>query len=199
MNLFTSLQKRLLFTLIQLVVVMQVNGQVRIYEAFVEGNKVGEMQVIREVNDESEKITVTTDLDAHPFSTENVHSESHATYMDGKLMEATATRKINGRLHSKVTASFDDSGFFVVKDGEEQVIEQHTVYGIDLFYCEEPEGIEEVFDLTSGGFVAVEYSEGHVYYVIRGEKKERYRYENGLLQGFQVEHKRYSVVFKLKQ
>lgn len=199
MNLFPGLQKLLLFCLIQLAVHVHANGQTRVYEAFVEGNKIGEMQVIREINDESEKITITTHLRAHLFSNESVRTESHSTYMDGKLTEATSTREINGRLQRKVTTSFFDGKLIVVRDGSEQQSKRGTVYGNDLLYCEEPGDIDEVLDLSSGDFVAVKHSEGHVYYFTQNEKMELYRYENGLLGSLEIEHKHYTVVFKLKQ
>lgn len=198
MNLFSRASKLTILSLIFLsFFTVSLHAQTHVYEAFIRGNKVGEMKVVQEVNDEREKISVVTHIEAHMLGTIRVDFESHSTYMDGKLIESTAISKTNGRVHSQTETSLKN-GQYVVKEGRRsKTLQETTLYGGDLFYCEEPTDIKQVYSLASGEFLEVEKASGGYYFVHDG-KKELHKYQNGILQELQIDHRLYTVIFRLK-
>ncbi|GAB5526626.1 MAG: hypothetical protein Roseis2KO_44980 [Roseivirga sp.] len=176
-----------------------INAQTHVYEAFIRGNKVGEMKVVQEVNDESEKISVVTHIEAHMLVSIRVDFESHSSYMDGKLIEATAISKTNGRVHSQAQTSFKNGSYTVKVDRKTKTLAQKTIYGGDLFYCEEPTDMKEVYSLASGELLQVEKAGDHEYYFVHDGKKELHKYTDGVLSELQIDHRLYTVIFKLKE
>lgn len=200
MNLFSDYTRLVLSgLLITLSVATNLSAQTHVYEAFIKGNKVGEMTVVQEVNDESEKISVVTHIEAHMLVTIRVDFESHSSYMDGRLVEATAISKTNGRVHSQAQTSFKNGGYTAKVDRKTKTIAQKTIYGGDLFYCEEPVDFKEVYSLASGELLQVEKAGEHAYYFIHDGKKELHKYANGVLTELQIDHRLYTVIFKLKE
>lgn len=200
MNLFYNAFRHILVSAITLCTcTVNTYSQTHVYEAFIKGHKVGEMKVVQEVNDESEKISVITHIEAHMLVKIRVDFESHSSYMDGKLIDATAISKTNGRLHSLAQTSFKDGRYGVKVDRKTKTLNQKTIYGGDLFYCEEPEGINEVYSLASGEMIRVEKAGDHTYYFVHDGKKELHKYDEGVLTELQIDHKLYTVTFKLKE
>lgn len=199
MNLFCQALR--LFSLLFILlfsITIQSKAQTHVYEAFIRGNKVGEMKVVQEVNDERETISVVTHIEAHMLVSIRVDFESRSTYMDGKLIESTASSKTNGRLHSQTETSLKN-GLYVVNQGSDsKSLQKTTLYGGDLFYCEEPSDLKKVYSLTSGEFLKVEKAADHEYYFEHDGKKELHKYQNGILQELQIDHRLYTIIFKLK-
>lgn len=199
MNLFQgSLRASFFFFALTSFITLNVKSQTHIYEAFIRGNKVGEMKVVQEVNDESEKISVVTHIEAHMLVTIRVDFESHSTYMDGNLVESTAISKTNGRVHSQTETSLKNGRYVVTEGRKSKTLEETTLYGGDLFYCEEPTDIRQVYALASGEFLKVEKAPNGGYYFEHDGKKELHTYQDGVLQELQIDHKLYTVIFKLK-
>ncbi len=200
MNLFRkAFSLTLLSIMLFCIFTLSANSQTHVYEAFIKGHKVGEMKVTQEVNDESEKISVVTHIEAHMLVKIRVDFESHSSYMDGKLMEATAVSKTNGRIHSQAQTSFRDGKYTVRVDRKTKTLDQKTIYGGDLFYFEEPEGFDEVYSLASGELLRVEKAGDQAYYFEHDGKKELHKYAQGVLTELQIDHKLYTVIFKLKE
>ncbi len=200
MNLFSHCTKLILSGLLtSFSIATNLSAQTHLYEAFIKGHKVGEMKVVQEVNDESEKISVVTHIEAHMLVTIRVDFESHSSYMDGQLVEATAISKTNGRVHSQAQTSFKNGAYTARVDRKTKVLEQKTIYGGDLFYCEEPVDLKEVYSLASGELLQVEKAGDHEYYFVHDGKKELHKYANGVLKELQIDHRLYTVIFKLKE
>ncbi len=176
-----------------------IHGQRKVYEAFMKGDKVGEMAVVREVNDESDKISVVSHIEAHMIVKIRVDYESHSTYMDGKLMEAEAISKTNGHEHSITHTILKSDGYQITKGRKTHILSDLDLHGGDLFYFEEPQGINKVYALSSGSVLEVEKEGMNDYYFEEGGKKELHRYQNGELIEVHLEHKFYTIVFKLKR
>jgi 3',5'-cyclic AMP phosphodiesterase CpdA len=175
------------------------NAQTYLYDAFIKGHNVGLMTVDREVNDESEKISVISHIKAHMLVTIRVEFESNATYMDGALVEAEAVSKTNGHLHSKATTILKNGKYQADVDGKSKQVNGSKLIGGDMFYFEEPTSIKEVYSLASGGMLDVISDANHEYHFEHDGKKELHKYSNGVLTEMRLEHKLYTVIFKLQK
>lgn len=176
----------------------QVKGQTYVYDAFIKNHKVGQMTVVREVNDESEKISVKTHIEAHMLVKIRVDFESHSTYMNGALVNAEAISKTNGHVHSKAITTRKNGRYFAERNDLKPVgLDMEDYYGGDLFYFEEPKNISQVYALATGELLAVTKEGEDIYYFEHDGKKELHRYEEGKLAELRIEHRLYTVVFKL--
>ena len=101
---------------------VKLHGQTLIYDAFIRGDKVGEMKVIREVNDEATKIIVDTHIEAHMLVKIEVDFKSSSTYMDNKLLLGKAETRTNGHLKSSVYTVLKDGQYNIDIDGESSKI-----------------------------------------------------------------------------
>ncbi len=193
-----STYRRLLFFITVLTIAQLLPGQTRVYDAFIHGNKVGEMKVVREVNDESEKISVSTYIVAHMIVKIRVDFESYSTYMEGKLMESEAVTKTNGHIHSKAHSIFKEGYYEVTVGKKTKRIDRPKLFGGDLFYLEEPVNIDEAYALATGDMLEVIKQEEGEYYFEHDGKKELHKYVEGQLKELHLEHKLYTVIFKLQ-
>ena len=156
------------------------------------------MTAYREVNDESEKISVTSYIDAHIFAKARTDFESHSTYIDGRLVEAEAISKTNGHIYSKATTILKNGKYQAQVDKKLVSIEHEKIIGGDLFYFEEPINIDNVYMLATGQMLNVESSSEHEFYFEHNGKKELHKYVDGVLNEMRLEHKLYTVIFKLQ-
>ena len=172
-------------------------AQTMVYDAFLKGHNVGKMTVTREVNDESDKISVVSHIKAHMIVNIRVDFESHSTYMDGKLMESEASSKTNGHDHDNTHTIWKGDHYEVSLGRKTKPIAEQKLFGGDLFYFEEPANIDKVYSLTSGELLYVEQDDSNKYFFEHDGKKELHIYENGTLKELHIEHRLYTVIFKL--
>lgn len=189
----------LLIFIIASVAPLASNAQTYVYDAFIRGHDVGEMTVDREVNDESEKVNVVSNIKAHMLVTISVNFESNATYVDGGLVESEAITKTNGHLHSKATTILKNGRYQLTLDGETKSINGTKLAGGDLFYFEEPVDVKKVYSLANGQILNVSKGGDNEYYFEYDGKKELHKYSNGILNEMRLEHKLYTVIFKLRK
>ena len=175
------------------------NAQTYVYDAFIKGHNVGEMTVDREVNDESEKISVISHIKAHMLVTIRVDFESHATYMNGTLVEAEAISKTNGHLHSEATTILKNGKYQAKVDGNTKPVSGSELIGGDMFYFEEPTDIKKVYSLASGEMLNVSKESANQYYFEHDGKKELHKFSDGVLSEMRLEHRLYTVIFKLRK
>lgn len=169
-----------------------------VYEAFINEQKVGEMKVVREVNDESEKISILTQINTHPLAGLQLYFKSNSSYMDGKLMDATSLTKMNGEASNSQT-TFRNGGYTISVDGKVKLLDELVLFGNDLLYFEEPRGLERVYVLALGKELTLHKEGNHSWYFEYKGKKEVYTYTAGVLVELQVDHSSYSLAFRLKQ
>lgn len=175
-------------------------AQTYVYDAFIKGHKAGQMTVVREVNDERIKISVSTHIEAHMLVSIKVDFESHSSYMDGKLMDAEAISKTNGHIHSQTQTSYRNGQYEIHVDKKKpKILNERALYGGDLFYFEAPAQIKKVYALATGDFMDIQKEGPDSYYFVHGGKKELHTYSEGILTELQIEHRLYTVVFKLVQ
>jgi hypothetical protein len=189
----------LLISAIVSTVALTSNAQTYVYDAFIKGHNVGEMTVDREVNDESEKISVISHIKAHMLVTIRVDFESHATYMNGALVEAEAISKTNGHLHSEATTILKNGKYQANVDGESKQVSGSKLIGGDMFYFEEPTDVKKVYSLASGEMLNVSKKSANQYYFEHDGKKEVHKFSDGILSEMSLEHRLYTVVFKLRK
>ena len=189
----------LLICLVVSTVTLMSNVQTYVYDAFIKGHDVGEMTVDREVNDESEKISVTSRIKAHMLVTIRVDFDSNSTYMDGALVEAEAITKTNGHLHSQAKTILKDGKYQVNLDGDSKQVAGSKLIGGDMFYFEEPTNVKKIYSLASAEMLDVSTASSNEYYFEYDGKKELHKYSNGVLSEMRLEHRLYTVVFKLRK
>lgn len=193
------------FTFFSLAILFQyafcqgLSGQELVYEGFMGEEKVGELVVSREVNDENVKIIVQTNLSAHLLVKVAIDIYSESMYVDQSLMQASAISKVNHKVHSDVETIRLNNGYRINVNGKSTSVDNQALIGADIFYFEEPVNIDSIYSLTTGKMLdVVKGDKSHVYYFEDDGKAEYHEYQNGILQQVQIKHTLYSIVFKLK-
>ncbi len=178
---------------------VHLHAQKLTYDAYLRGNKVGKMTVVREVSDNKTSISSTTHIEAHMLFTIKVDVSSESVYQNGELIESTAVSKQNGNIHSQVEVIKKNNNYAVNIDGELKTLNKNSIVGADVLYFEEPKQIKETLALASGEELKIENEGEGNYFFIHGGKKEKHQYANGILQQVTIEHSLYTVVLKLQQ
>ena len=190
---------RLVFLFLYLVAIsLSAGAQTREYEVFLKGKQVGQLKVVREVNDESEKITVITLIDAQALVGLTQYDESQASYMDGKLIDATSITKINGSTATTQT-TLRKGGYTINEDGKSKRLGQLMLFGSDLLYFEEPVGLERVYILALGKELNLHKRDNRNWSFEHNGSQHVYNYTGGVLTELQIENNSYKLTFRLKQ
>lgn len=171
-------------------------SQTLIYDAFIRGDKVGEMKVIREVNDEATKIIVDTHIEAHMIVKIVVDFKSTSTYMDNKLLIGEAESRANGHLKSSVHTVFKDGHYTIDVDGDVSRIDQDDLVGADHYYFEIPQNGAESYALATGGMLKMIKKGPNSFYFEHDDKKELHTFKNGVLHALEISHRFYTITFK---
>jgi len=175
---------------------VKLHGQTLIYDAFIRGDKVGEMKVIREVNDEATKIIVDTHIEAHMIVKIEVDFKSSSTYMNNKLLLGKAETRTNGHLKSSVYTVLKDGQYNIDIDGESSKINKDELVGADYYYFEVPENGAESYALATGGILDMVKEDQNEFYFEHEDKKEIHTFKNGVLQQLEISHRFYTITFK---
>ncbi len=175
---------------------VKLHGQTLIYDAFIRGDKVGEMKVIREVNDEATKIIVDTHIEAHMLVKIEVDFKSSSTYMDNKLLLGKAETRTNGHLKSSVYTVLKDGQYNIDIDGESSKINKDELVGADYYYFEVPENGAESYALATGGILDMVKKDQNEFYFEHDDKKEIHTFKNGVLHELEISHRFYTITFK---
>lgn len=175
---------------------VKLHGQTLIYDAFIRGDKVGEMKVIREVNDEATKIIVDTHIEAHMIVKIEVDFKSSSTYMDNKLLLGKAETRTNGHLKSSVYTVLKDGQYNIDIDGESSKINKDELVGADYYYFEVPENGAESYALATGGILDMVKKDQNEFYFEHDDKKEIHTFKNGVLHELEISHRFYTITFK---
>ncbi|OEK01135.1 hypothetical protein BFP97_06260 [Roseivirga sp. 4D4] len=173
-------------------------GQTLIYDAYIRGDNVGEMKVIREVNDEATKITVDTHIEAHMIVKITVDFKSSSTYMNNKLLIGEAESRTNGHLKSSVHTTFKDQHYELNKDGKISKLNRNDLVGADYYYFEVPDNGTESYALATGGMLEMVRKDQNSFYFEHDKKKELHTFKNGVLQELEISHRLYTITFKLR-
>lgn len=189
----------LLFVTLGPLLPLSLNGQTLIYDGYIRGDKVGEMKVIREVNDEATKITVDTHIEAHMIVRITVDFKSSSTYMNNKLLIGEAESRTNGHLKSSVHTTFKDEYYELNKDGKVSKINQTDLVGADYYYFEVPDNGTESYALATGGMLKMVRKDVNSFYFEHDKKKELHTFKNGVLQELEISHRLYTITFKLRE
>jgi hypothetical protein len=185
-----------IITVIFLSSTVKLHSQTLIYDAFIRGDKVGEMKVIREVNDEATKIIVDTHIEAHMLVKIEVDFKSSSTYMDNKLLLGKAETRTNGHLKSSVYTVLKDGHYNIDIDGESSKINKDELVGADYYYFEVPENGAESYALATGGILDMVKEDQNEFYFEHDDKKEIHTFKNGVLQELEISHRFYTITFK---
>lgn len=184
---------------IQLISFNYAEGQRLTYEGFLKGEKVGELVAEREVNDENVKIIIRTKLDAQLIVKIKLELYSESTYINQSLFQASSTAKVNGQLKSDVQTVKYGNEYQVEVDGKKRTLAHSELLGADLFYFEEPKGIKHAYALSSGEMIEITETAKQTYYFKRNGKKEFHKYSEGVLDELEINHKLFTITFKLKK
>ncbi|MFT6872956.1 MAG: hypothetical protein ACJAVN_001968 [Roseivirga sp.] len=193
---FLRISVLLVITVIFLSSTVELHSQTLIYDAFIRGDKVGEMKVIREINDEATKISVDTHIEAHMIVKIEVDFKSSSTYMDNKLLLGEAETRTNGHLKSSVYTVLKDGHYNIDIDGESSEINKDELVGADYYYFEVPENGAESYALATGGLLDMVKEDQNEFYFEHDNKKEIHTFKNGVLQELEISHRFYTITFK---
>ncbi|MCE7993629.1 MAG: hypothetical protein HEP71_16715 [Roseivirga sp.] len=177
-----------------------VSAQSLKYDAFVDSEKIGEMTVVKEVNDEADKISVKGFYKIVRDSLINFKFESYATYMNGILMEAEAKTWFNDH-KPLVTNTFGGQGdsYFLERSWIKvsEPLMKTELYGTDILYFEEPERLKNIYDLYTGGYMRIEPAKTGSYNLIFSNRTYLFQYKDGVLTEFTNAFGAYIITFKL--
>jgi|GEM_PF-1004467 len=173
-------------------------GQTLVYDAYIRGDKVGEMKVIREINDEATKITVDTHIEAHMIVRITVDFKSSSTYMNNKLLIGEAESRTNGHLKSSVHTTLKDQHYELNKDGKISKLDGNDLVGADYYYFEVPDDGTKSYALATGGMLEMVRKDQNSFYFEHDKKKELHTFENGVLKELEISHRLYTITFKLR-
>ncbi len=193
------LRTSFLFTSTLLFLSLATYGQTLTYDAFIRGDNVGEMTVIREVNDEATKITVDTHIEAHMLVKIVVDFKSSSTYMDNKLLIGEAQSRTNGHLKSSVHTVLKDGHYAVDIDGDVSRIDQNDLVGADYYYFEIPQNGAKSYALATGGMLNMIKKGPNSFYFEHDDKKELHTFKDGILQSLEISHRLYTITFKRRK
>lgn len=169
------------------------------YDAYIRGDKVGEMKVVREVNDEATKINVDTHIEAHMIVKIVVDFKSSSTYMNNKLLIGEAETRTNGHLKSSVHTVYKDGRYTVDIDGDAKRISQGDLVGADYYYFELPQNGAKSYALATGGMLNMVRKGQNEFYFEHDDKKEVHTFKNGVLDQLEISHRLYTVTFKRRK
>lgn len=180
---------------------LSVTGQELIYEGFLNDKKVGELQVIREVNDENTKIMVSSHIEVHALVKISVELSSESMYVNQHLMQSSATTKVHGSVRTDIQMIKKAGYYHLENNGKRSRINESAILGADLLYFEEPINLKRVYALATGDELQIVRSEDddNAYYFQHDGKKEYHKYVEGILHEIEINHTLYSITFRLKQ
>lgn len=189
-----------LIVFLQIVSLSPVNGQEKIYEAQLNGQKAGEIFALREVNDENVKIYVNTNLDGYMLFNLATEISSESMYVNQSLMQATSVSKVRDRIQSEVQTVKMKNSYSINANGDSKNLEVGQLLASDILFFEEPLNINSVYSLALGKMLDLVKSEakGEYYFEYDGNK-HIYRYLDGTLQEVEIKNRLYDLVFKLKK
>lgn len=148
---------------------VSVSAQTYAYHAFVKNDKVGEVKVVREVNDEAEKISIKGFYRFDSDSIMLIQFNSKSTYMDGMLKEAESTTAVNGQGETSVLIWQEDEHYVIRKSGLDMAIPilVEELFGLDLFFFEEPKTIRHAYSTFTGEKYWIQSTHGPLYQIKR--------------------------------
>jgi len=173
-------------------------GQTNIYEAYIKGHKVGEMKVVKEINDEGIKINVDTHIEAHMLMNITVDFKSSSTHMNNMLVDASAESRANGHLKNSVQTHFSNGKYQINLNGKQKTSSESDLVGADLYYFEVPEDGQTLYSLATGELITKKKESDKEYYFIHDDKKESHLFDQHGLTQLTISHKLFTVTFKRK-
>lgn len=171
-------------------------AQTLIYDGFIKGHKVGEMKAVREINDESIKISVNTHVEAHMIFKITVDFSSESTYMNNKLLIGEAESKTNGHSKSLIHTTLKNGYYEVNNDGKISRVNENDMVGADYYYFEIPQNGERVYALATGIMLNISKVSDTAYYFEHDGKKELHTFKDGVLEQLEISHRLYTITFK---
>ncbi|WP_420386243.1 DUF6134 family protein [Roseivirga sp.] len=180
---------------------LSLSAQELVYEGFLNDKKVGELQVIREVNDENTKIMVSSLIEVHALVKISVELSSESMYVNQHLMQSSATTKVHGDVRTDIQMIKKSGYYSLENNGKSSRINKSAILGADLLYFEEPINIKRVYALATGDELEIVKSDEdeNAYYFQHNGKKEYHKYVEGVLHEIEINHMLYNITFRLKQ
>ncbi len=198
------------FLLMLVVVPSCLSAQSLEYEAFFNDEKVGGLQIEREISDEREKIWTKGRYTLTLDSVVTVKFESLSTYMDGRLKESESSVQVNEGEEFTISIWRKDGHYAIRKSSLDFAfpILVEEVFGLDLLMYEEPKQIRHAYSLQSGDPLWIELTGASNYRLKRinpdrtdddlfVEPFYNYRYKNGRLTSFNQSYQGLLMIFKL--
>jgi len=179
------------------------------YEAFINGKKIGEMTVLKEVSDEREKIYVKGHCKLSFDSLVSLEFESSSDYMDGTLVSSASSMSLNQSKAQLINMDRVKEGYRIERSGKKNTITlEADIFGNDILYFEEPERIQRTYSLFSGKCFFIMPKENNSYHLVRFDDhlfegdlfdsmESLLHYENGVLREFSSHFQSQLITFKL--
>ncbi len=176
---------------------LHIHSQTIVYHVYSEGVMVGEMSVVREVNDESIKIQTNTSLRLKADTSYSKELFTESIYMNNRLLIGESLTKTNGALESSIIAVLKGGVYQVDIDGNKSTIKKNDLVAMDFYYFESPVDTQKVYSLTEGKTINLLKKEKDNYISDHKNGVRHYLYKNGILESFKWVIKKTTLNFKL--
>ena len=169
------------------------------YEGFVKGQKVGELVVIREVNDENVKINTTANIQFEAFGKTAFEFSSESMYVNQAIMQASSISKENGQISRQIEIVKLQKNYELQINSHSTTVNEGALFGTDVFYFEAPFSIGSAIELTTGEMASIRSESISVYNFQINETEVQAKYQEDKLVQFEMVLKGVLVVFKLDE
>jgi len=190
------MKRILLYILINVVFLNVVVSQERVYNVFFLGNKIGEVLVNKQVENNKRIYFFNSKTDfQYLFVKMKTKATTDLVYENDVLLEANVLR-IKNEEKEELNYRFKNKKYIVSGKKEDYYIDKKIKYCTANFFFEEPVNVEEVFVERFDYFVKIINLGNHQYKTYVDGGTNVYTYKNGVLQGV-VSKKGLSIQIKL--
>ncbi len=188
-----------IFTILTfLTVVGFASAQTLLYEVVRGDKKIGDMTVVRKMNNESITYDVESQVIFRLLFSFTVDYESTCEYKNGMLIKEYAHSELNGSTQKKSTIWFDGEKYTLDMDGSRIELQEKIDYSIGIVYFNEPRDQQRVFSPRFGRYLTFERVNEHQYELESPDGSNLYTYLNGICTEVKVSRDFAKFSFKMK-
>lgn len=174
------------------------SGQTLLYEVVRGDKKIGDMTVIRKIENERITYDVESKVVFRLLFSFTVDYESTCEYKNGMLIKEYAHSTLNGSTQKKSTIWFDGEKYTLDMDGTRINIDEKIDYSIGVVYFNEPIDQQRVFSPRFGRYLTFEKVKEHQYELESPDGSNVYTYLNGICTEVKVSRDFAKFYFKMK-
>lgn len=191
--------KRIFTILTFLSVAGLASAQTLFYEVVRGDKKLGDMTVIRTIDNEMTTYDVESKVVFRLLFSFTVDYESTCEYKDGMLIKEYAKSDLNGSTQKKSTVWFDGDKYTLDLDGTKVELSDKKIdYSVGVVYFIEPKDQQRVFSPRFGQYLTFEKVSANQYELDSPDGSNIYTYTNGICTEVKVSRDFAKFYFKMK-